>query len=353
MQWSNHHESRPEALDQECIVAHVEAPDRECQALEALVSTVYAEVASFSEVDALDFVANQTQAVKRILPEITQLMERLDSQSGPPVIKLGLPASTVRDVPATPTRYRVEPHRPIYRADLYRLLIVSVVGWYGYGYVSQQRGAVLNDVIFIEEQRAISGVSANAENALDLHTEDASYSLGPGRDVSPDFITLHFFKNPTAVPTRISTIDWARLPESSIALLEKSWFSNLTNPGQGGKINDHNTPVSIKFGPSGNPWFRLNTANLGLERYTQEQQAVLRELMDHLNRRAVDVTSKPGDILLIDNRRAAHGRPRIQPEIAPRYDGTDRWQRRLAFVRDRKQLENALIEPRVVDPSLL
>lgn len=152
---------------------------------------------------------------------------------------------------------------------------------------------------------------------------------------------------------RISTIDWTQLSESSITLFEKPWFSNLTNPGQGGKINDHNIPVSIKFGPSSNPWFRLNTANLGLDRYTREQQAVLRELMNHLNRRAVDVTSKPGDILLIDNRRVAHGRPRTQPEVAPHYDGTDRWQRRLALVRDRKQLENALIEPRVVAPSLL
>lgn len=333
-------------------VAYVEAPDREFQALEDLVSTVYAEVATIPEVEALNFVANQAETVKRILPEMTHLMEQLNAHSGPPVIRLRLPSSTVRDVPPTPTRYRLEPHAPVYRADLYRLLIVSVVGWYGYGYVSQQGGAVLNDVIFIEEQRTISGVSASADNALDLHTEDASYSLGSGRDASPDFITLHFFRNPAAIPTCVSTVDWTQLPKPSIELLEEPWFSNLTNPGQGGKENDHNTLVSIKFGQSGDPWFRLNTANLGLGRYTQERQAVLRGLRDHLNKRAVDVTSNPGDILLIDNRRAAHGRARLQPEMAPHYDGTDRWQRRLVFVHDRKQLENALSEPRVVDPCL-
>ncbi|MGH3864872.1 MAG: TauD/TfdA family dioxygenase [Pseudonocardiaceae bacterium] len=117
---------------------------------------------------------------------------------------------------------------------------------------------------------------------------------------------MHFFRNPAEIPTCVSTVDWTRLPKSSIELLEEPWFSNLTNPGQGGKRNDHNTLVSIKFGQSGDPWFRLNTDNLGLERYAQEWQAVLRELRDHLNKRAVDVTSKPGDILLIDNRRAVH-----------------------------------------------
>ena len=58
---------------------------------------------------------------------------------------------------------------------------------------------------------------------------------------------------------------------------------------------------------------------------TRSAQHALATLREHLEARAVGVVLEPGDLLLVDNRRAVHART----AFSPRYDGTDRWIQRL------------------------
>ncbi len=56
----------------------------------------------------------------------------------------------------------------------------------------------------------------------------------------------------------------------------------------------------------------------------------LAELREHLLGALVGTVLEPGDMLIVDNRKAVHGRT----GFTPRYDGEDRWLRRCFTVSD-------------------
>jgi alpha-ketoglutarate-dependent taurine dioxygenase len=56
----------------------------------------------------------------------------------------------------------------------------------------------------------------------------------------------------------------------------------------------------------------------------------LEEFRAAIGESAQFVTLSPGDILLIDNKRALHARTSFRP----RYDGTDRWLQRISITKD-------------------
>jgi L-asparagine oxygenase len=61
------------------------------------------------------------------------------------------------------------------------------------------------------------------------------------------------------------------------------------------------------------------------------------ELRDHLAGTATKVVLAPGDAAFFDNYRLVHGR---EPFVA-RYDGQDRWLKRLNLIRDIRRLHIA------------
>ena len=63
----------------------------------------------------------------------------------------------------------------------------------------------------------------------------------------------------------------------------------------------------------------------------------MRALSETLAKVEQDVLLAPGDVLFIDNYRAVHGR---RPFTA-RYDGTDRWLKRISVSRDLRRSRDA------------
>jgi len=59
-------------------------------------------------------------------------------------------------------------------------------------------------------------------------------------------------------------------------------------------------------------------------------ERALEEIIRQFDARVRDVVLAPGELLIIDNLRAVHGR---RP-FAARYDGTDRWLRRINVTAD-------------------
>jgi hypothetical protein len=223
--------------------------------------------------------------------------------------------------------------------------------WYGYGYTTQQNAAIHNNIVQVKKLAEVAGHSASAPHELGLHVEDASYNLGEGRDISPDFLTLHYYRNPNLVPTIVSMPDWSELSRETRDILSEEWFYNRTNPAQGGENNNPDTPVSVLYGPQNDPWLRLNTAKLDVDTYEPAQQRALREIHGHLESRRTDLTLKAGQIAIIDNRRVLHGRPAFKPGQEPRYDGTDRWQRRLVVSNNSGRIQQHEAAYRIVDPE--
>lgn len=280
---------------------------------------------------------------------------------------LQLPPPADDELPPTPIDYRSQAENTLLKVGVFRGLILGMAGWYGYGYTSQQPGNVINDVIAIKKLSGVHGVSANAAAELGLHTEDASYNLADAvaedgsrlpndYDISPDWLTLQFLRNPDKVPTFVSAPDPNVLPDEIHALLREPWYINLTNPGQGGQDNNADLPQALLYDIPGKPetFIRANTANLIVVKDADPKaQEALDAFRGILADFAVDLPTDPGALVLIDNRRVLHGRRNYTEAKSPRWDGTDRWQQRVVCADDSVRVKSYEDAPRIINPQNL
>jgi len=323
----------------------------EADVIDDLTQDLIPRLGEISEPYFLDAMQERSTEAKKALPELAQFMGRLAAHEGPKVTVVDFPSTTVDGVRPTPLRHLQPGEQNLFAPDVYRGALIGLADWYGYGYTTQQNSAIHNNIVQVKQLEQVAGHSASAPHELGLHVEDASYNLGAGHDISPDFLTLHYFRNPHLVPTIVSMPDWEELSKTTRDLLSEEWFYNCTNPAQGGAVNNPTRPVSVLYGPSNDPWLRLNTAKLDLDSYNPDQQAALVEMRDHLEDRRIELGLKAGQIAIIDNRRVLHGRPAFKPGQEPQYDGTDRWQRRLVVTNDAGRIQQHEASYRVVDPE--
>jgi L-asparagine oxygenase len=333
-------------------VLKIETGDSEFAVMQDAVADLANSLKDISESDLLDELHIRGQATREALPEYAYSLDKIAQHKSAKVVILSLPEETTEGLPLTPIRYLEPGEHNLFMPDLYRGLLAGIANWYGYGYTSQQHGVIHNNIIPIEKFTDTAGHSGSAKRELGLHVEDASYNGDNGLNISPDFLTLHYFRNPAAVPTLVSFPDWEVVSSKTRKMLSEKWFFNKTNPAQGGARNDPSKPVSVLYGPNeSDPWLRINTAKLNIDNYTTEQAAALSEIKAHLETRRINLALRAGEIAIIDNRRVLHGRPTYTKEQYPKYDGTDRWLRRLTVTNDSSRLKGYEIAPRVVDPA--
>lgn len=217
---------------------------------------------------------------------------------------------------------------------LYAALLGDPFGW-----ATQQDGRIVHDVLPIRENEGQQLGSA-ADVLLDWHTEDAFH---PYR---PDWVILACLRNPTETPTTIAVADDLQLPAEDLGILFESRF--FIHPDNSHLPEHNSTSSSVDFGhverlrttPPSIPllWGDPNAPYLRADRsfwgVTQpddhEARDALARLTDEIERRLRDVVLRPGDFCFLDNLKAVHGR---RPFPA-RYDGTDRWLKRVCVTRD-------------------
>jgi hypothetical protein len=86
----------------------------------------------------------------------------------------------------------------------------------------------------------------------------------------------------------------------------------------------------VLFGARESPYLRLDPIYTEALPGDSRAQQAFDDLCAQLEQNLVDVILDQGDLLLVDNFRSVHGRRRF----AARFNGTDRWLRRLSVVRD-------------------
>jgi L-asparagine oxygenase len=92
-------------------------------------------------------------------------------------------------------------------------------------------------------------------------------------------------------------------------------------------------PISVLSGPSARPHLRVDFAETeGKDATAQEALEALQEVAAHTQ---IVVRLETGDLLVVDNNRALHGRT----PFVPRYDGTDRWLLRSFVTKDLQRSE--------------
>ena len=194
-------------------------------------------------------------------------------------------------------------------------LLGDVIAW------SHQRdGLICQDLVPIEGH-ANKMIGSGSELELVWHTEDASYSY------RGDYIGLMCLRNPDAVPTTFALIDEVRLDLDQVRVLFEPRFVFRPDPSHPADSEVEKAPVL--FGDPRFPYVRFDP--YCMDRPDTEEA---RSAMDYLTR-AIDykltgIALQPGDCLFIDNYKAVHGRSSFKA----RFDGTDRWLKRINVARD-------------------
>lgn len=217
---------------------------------------------------------------------------------------------------------------------LYSALLGDVFGW-----ATQQDGRVVHDVLPIKENEGQQlGTAADVE--LCWHTEDAFHPL------RPDWVILACIRNPTATATLVACADDLVLSSDDVRVLFEDRFCILPDNSH---LPKHNSPTSavnfgeieklltappaiaLMFGDLRRPYLRADESFWAVaDPSDSEAVAVLHRLAAEIQRNVHEIVLRPGEFCFLDNFKAVHGR---RPFV-PRYDGTDRWLKRVCVTRD-------------------
>lgn len=222
-----------------------------------------------------------------------------------------------------------------------------------FAWATQQDGYLMHDVLPIKDNE-YDQLGTGSEQLLWWHTEDAFH---PHR---ADYLGLMCLRNPDRVATTIGAPDISRMPQEQVDLLFQPRFlikpdeshsekneSDLRKQTRNGdevldsayenirKLNSAPPRVPMLFGNRQAPYVRLDpyfTTPLD-----DEAGAALNALAQSIDENIQEVVLQPGDCFFIDNYRIVHGRKAFKA----RYDGTDRWLKRLNLTRDLRKSQGS------------
>jgi L-asparagine oxygenase len=192
------------------------------------------------------------------------------------------------------------------------------------GYAEEKHGALIHDVL------PVRGEEEHIENsgsvAFNFHTENVHHPF------RPDYLALLCLRqdHDGVGTTRVASVRLAQrlLTAEQVAVLRRPEFRSLypasftrgRRGDRGGRPRSE--PHRVLFGPEHAPLMRFNSHNT--QAFTDAGARALAALTEALEHVCHDATLEPGQMVIIDNHVAAHGRS----AFAPRYDGRDRWLRR-------------------------
>jgi Fe(II)/alpha-ketoglutarate-dependent arginine beta-hydroxylase len=230
-------------------------------------------------------------------------------------------------------------------AVLYASLLGDVFGW-----ATQQNGHLIHEVFPIRgyEQEQ---VGFSSETPLTWHTEDAFHPL------RGDYLLLACLRNPIGASTTIASIDGVDLDPASIEVLFQPRFTILpdeshqlkNNTGKTSalfegieRMNQRPEPVAALFGDPKAPYMRLDPYYMTVLDADDEAAEALDTMVKAIDEQMTDTVLQAGDVLILDNYRVVHGRK----PFSAKFDGADRWLKRLNVTRDLRKSRAARADVR-------
>lgn len=221
------------------------------------------------------------------------------------------------------------------REEVFQCLLCCGMGDL-FGWLTQENGRLLRNIVPIKaDQDEQLGGSSRVE--LLWHIEEAFH---PQR---ADMMTIMCYRNNEKAGTNVCSLNQMKIPKEIHHILSQPRFtidpdkSHLpeNNESQHWKLETEHfkkiksflanpTPTPVIFGPPGFERMVIDQAFMKpLPNDTAAEEA-LHWFYQHMNDYKTTVEMKSGDILLLDNRRAVHGRTPYKPHYGPRA----RWLRR-------------------------
>ncbi|WP_280401163.1 TauD/TfdA family dioxygenase [Nocardia carnea] len=265
------------------------------------------------------------------LPAEVRTAVRPPATSAGACIVRGLPLSDDEIGPTPPdwqtaAVWSTDPNRPGCSLELdIALLLLAAAAGEPFGWAGQQDGRLVNNIVpAAGHELEQSGASSSV--LLSPHTEDAFHPL------RANLLMLACLRNPDLVGTTVSSVRRVRLTEPQLDTLRTPTLPILPDVSYGSAFDraaavpvptlwceaegaDEPASRTLRFDPAYTP----------LDDAGPEFRAAYAELERELERVCVVAALRPGELLLVDNDVAVHGRV----PFTARYDGTDRWLKRV------------------------
>ncbi|MEV5716983.1 guanitoxin biosynthesis L-enduracididine beta-hydroxylase GntD [Amycolatopsis mediterranei] len=313
--------------------------------LDATEKVVAELTARFTSVEEEGFQRTAAVAAHELPKDLrAALYEFTLTESAPGCLVRGFEVDD-RAIGVTPGDWREEPAATsTLREEVFfylcAQLVAEPVAW-----ATQQNGRVMHDILPIrgyENQQ----VGAGSKTLLAWHTEEAFHPL------RADYIALMCLRNHDCVETTYADVTGARLSAEDEQELRRPQYRIRPDPSHLERSNlpraeevpawlleesyrwnqecdEHPEPVAVLFGSADTPYLRIDPEFMQPPPTAAAARA-LGSLVAQIESAMSGFALAPGEILFVDNFRAVHGRVAFEP----RYDGTDRWLKRLNLVRD-------------------
>ncbi|HET6711242.1 TauD/TfdA family dioxygenase [Amycolatopsis sp.] len=238
----------------------------------------------------------------------------------------------LREPGPTPRRWSEAGAAETATHDVALALLATVLGR-PFGWAHQQAGRLVHNILPSPES-ATGQVGASSSVPLEWHTEDAFH---PER---ADYLILACVRNPDRIGTRLASVRDLGLSAHDIEVLGRpalaitpddsygAWQNPATAVGMP-TVWQRADGLCVRYDPS-------YSHPLGAD---PEFAAAYGELAAGFERCGFEVPLSPGDVVVVDNDVMVHGRV----AFSARYDGTDRWLKRVLVrsPRERHPAENA------------
>jgi L-asparagine oxygenase len=231
----------------------------------------------------------------------------------------GLP---IGELPATPAR----PDAPTGKDLATESMLLAVASRLGHpvGYAPEHGGRIVQNIVPTLAGAELQ-VSTSSRSTLMFHTETAFH---PHR---PRYLLLLCLRgDPAAHTTMASVFDVVEAvgPEVAASMFERRYRTAVDASFLDGRANVLGDPHALLTGTLDEPTFVFDAdLTVGTDDAATRTVDLVRDAIEHVQ---TSVVLEPGDLLVIDNNRAVHGRS----PFPARFDGTDRWLQRAFVVAD-------------------
>lgn len=192
------------------------------------------------------------------------------------------------------------------------------------GYIPEHGGRIVQNIVPTRAEANLQTSTSSRSNLM-FHTETAFH---PHR---PRYLLLLCLRgDPAARTTLASVYDIIdELGDDAVDTMFEARFRTAVDASfLDGRTNELGPPMPLVSGTRGEPTFVFDAdLTIGVDPFAQH---VVDEVRRAIDRRQTSVVLGPGDLLVIDNNVAVHGR---SPFVA-RFDGHDRWLQRAFVVAD-------------------
>ena len=257
---------------------------------------------------------------------------RAESHASGALLLRGLPLG---NVPATPP----QPTAPTAKDAVSERTLLSIATLLGepVGYRPELGGRLVQNLV---PTRANQDRQTSTSSAVPLlfHTETAFHPYRPA------YLVLLCLRGDPAADTTLASIHevWSHLSaRTREVLFEPRFRTAIDESFLNGRDNVLGAPIPVLSGDRANPTMVFDEdLMVGID---AEATAALAELGAATGACHARLNLGAGDLLVIDNARAVHGRS----PYAPRFDGTDRWLQR-TFVIERLPSSAVDLDGRVI-----